>query len=53
MPVGTTALCDRIGRRMTRGIPALPAAERLDGAGKRCSEGILPVDYAECVKSEV
>ena len=27
-----------------RGIPVLPAAERLDGAEKRCSEGILPAD---------
>ena len=27
-----------------RGIPALPAAERLDGAEKRCSESFLPAD---------
>ena len=27
-----------------RGIPALPAAERLDGAEKRCSESLLPAD---------
>ena len=27
-----------------RGIPALPTAKRLDGAEKRCSEGVLPAD---------
>ena len=27
-----------------RGIPALPAAERLDGAEKRCAESLLPAD---------
>ena len=27
-----------------RGIPAFPAAKRLDGAEKRCFEGILPAD---------
>ena len=26
------------------GIPALPTAERLGGAEKRCSEGVLPAD---------
>ena len=27
-----------------RGIPVLPAAERLDGAEKRCSESFIPAD---------
>ena len=27
-----------------RGVPALPAAERLDGAKKRCSESLIPAD---------
>ena len=27
-----------------RGIPALPAAERLDGAEKHCAESLIPVD---------
>ena len=26
------------------GIPALPAAERLDGAEKHCSESLVPID---------
>ena len=33
-----------------RGIPVLPAAERLDGAEKRCSEGILPADLCRVCK---
>ena len=36
-----------------RGIPALSKSEWLDGAEKRCSKGVLPLTYAECVKSEV
>ena len=31
-----------------RGIPALPTAKRLDGAEKRCSEGILQIGRASC-----
>ncbi len=34
-----------------RGIPALPTAERLDGAEKHCSEGLLPADLCRVCKN--
>ena len=33
-----------------RGIPVLPAAERLDGAEKRCAESLVPIDLCRMCK---
>ena len=34
-----------------RGIPALPAAEQLDGAEKHCSESLIPADLCRVCKN--
>ena len=34
-----------------RGIPALPTAKRLDGAGKRCVESLVPADLCGMCKN--
>ena len=33
-----------------RGIPAFPAAKRLDGAAKRCAESLVPSDLCRVCK---
>ena len=34
-----------------RGIPALPKAEQLDGAEKRCAESLVPADLCRVCKN--
>ena len=34
-----------------RGIPAFPAAKRLDGAEKRCPESLVPADLCRVCKN--